>query len=140
MIIATLKRHKAYVTQNRIAVLKVLYESRGSISVTRIRKLAPVGLDRVSVYRTVQFLLEKGLVLTVPNSKGNPHYILKEFLKSGPVNATGDHKVFFICNACGYTEMVEQAGPLVFKTPDDHQVKNAYLVLEGSCSKCRSGF
>lgn len=136
-IILTLKKHSAYVTQNRIAVLKVLSQSQGSISVSRIRKLSPVALDRISVYRTLQFFLKKGLVLIVPNSKGNPHYVLTDFLKI-PTGYLPEHQlVYFICNKCGYTERIEQCAEIAFNKPDNHQVANCYIVLEGNCNKCK---
>lgn len=136
-IIITLKKHSAYVTQNRIAVLKVFLQSRTSISVSRVRKLAPVALDRISVYRTLQFFLRKGLIQTVPNSRGNPQYILSDFLKPSSLNLTSDQLVYFICNNCGHTELIAQSDPPVFRKPGNHQVNNCYIVLEGLCSKCK---
>lgn len=135
VIITTLRKHSAYVTQTRISVLKVLSQSRSSISLSHIRKLSPVALDRVSVYRTLQLFLKKGLIQTVPNSKGNCRYILKEFLNRSS-SPSASHFVHFICNNCGYTELIEQAVPLVFDKPGNHQVNNCYILLEGICSEC----
>ena len=138
-IIITLKKHRAYVTQTRIAVLRVLSQTRGSISVSRIRKLSPVALDRVSIYRTLQLFLEKGLILIVPNSRGNPHYILTDFLKMTSANSLENQLVYFICKTCGHTELIEQGDSLIVKRPANHQVNNCYIVLEGICNRCISG-
>lgn len=135
-IITALKNHNAYVTQTRIAVLKVLSKSQTSISVSRIRKLSPVALDRVSVYRALQLFLRKGLIRTIPNSKGNPQYILSNFLKPPTLTSASDQLVYFVCNHCGYTELIQQNAALKFTKPDKYQVKNWFIVLEGVCTKC----
>lgn len=137
MIISTLRKHKAYVTRNRIAVLKVLYESEGSISVSRIRKSAAVGLDRVSVYRTLQFLLEKGLVLAIPSSKGNPHYMLTETVKHASTDLCKDPLVYFSCTKCGFTEPVEQMENFHFPQLQKHKINNCYIVFQGICNNCK---
>lgn len=136
-IIAILKEHSAYVTPTRIAVMKVLAENKGGISVSRIRKLSVIGLDRSSVHRTLQFLLKKGLILTVPNSKGNMRYIVKNFVAPKRVLPGKDPLVYFVCSKCGATELIEQATALSIKVPDNYQVNKSNVVLEGLCDKCK---
>lgn len=136
-IINTLKKHSAYVTQNRIAVLKIFLQNHISISVSRIRKLSTVELDRISIYRTLQFFLKKGLIRMVPNSRGNPHYILTDLLQPSSLSSAKDHIVYFICTSCGHTELIEQRSAPVFNKPGNHKVSNCYVVMEGLCSKCK---
>lgn len=135
-IIATLRRHGAYVTQTRIAVFKVFLQSQAGITVSRIRQLSSVALDRISAYRTVRFFLNKGLIRAVPHAYGNSHYILTEFIRTSSDGLPADQLVYFICRKCGYTELIEQQVPVVFTRPAMHQVKSCSIILEGECDKC----
>jgi|GEM_PF-966383 len=133
-IIHMLKELGVYVTQNRVAVLKVFLQCSGAISVSRIRKLAAIKLDRVSVYRTLQAFVDKKLILIVPNAQGKPHYILK----ANPGLAHQNGAAFFICTGCGDSELL----PDTVEINHDHLsgyhiVKSQYLVLEGFCQKCQ---
>lgn len=128
-----LKELGVYVTQNRIAVMKVLMHCTGAISVTTIRQLADVKLDRVSVYRTLQAFFTKGILLIVPNSTGIPHYMLK--LQAAAEQSPGD--AFFICSSCGTSEVLSNAVEIKHRPLEKHIIHNKYLVIEGICMKCK---
>lgn len=135
-IISFLKELGVYVTQNRIVVLKVLMQCPGAVSVATIRKLAEVKLDRVSVYRTLQSFLDKGLLLVIPNVSGIPHYTL-----IGQTNfEKRDGSAFFICTRCGTAALLP--GKIKVKHPPSfdqraNTIRSRYIVLEGLCNKCQ---
>jgi Fur family transcriptional regulator, ferric uptake regulator len=128
-----LKELGVYVTQNRIAVMKVLMHCTGAISVTTIRRLADIKLDRVSVYRTLQAFFTKGVLLVIPNSTGIPHYMLKP-PDGSPPSPDG---VFFICSACGNSERLPDAVEIKHPPLHKHTINNRYLVMEGICLNCK---
>lgn len=135
-IVNTLRKHSASVTQNRITVLKLLSQSRTGLSMSGILKLSTDVLDRVSVYRAIQLFLKKGLVRIIPVSQGNPRYILSDFLKISSSDSGNQQPVYFICNDCGHTELVEQPSVISIKKTGNHHVKSCYIILEGLCNNC----
>jgi Fur family ferric uptake transcriptional regulator len=133
-IMHMLKELGVYVTQNRVAVLKIFLQCPGAISVSRICKLSAIKLDRVSVYRTLQAFVDKNLILLVPNAQGKPHYILK----ANPGLAHQNGAAFFICASCGDSELLSDTVEINHNhLPGHHIVKTQYLVLEGFCQKCQ---
>jgi Fur family transcriptional regulator, ferric uptake regulator len=132
-IISTLKALGIYITRNRIAVLKVLMQSSGAISVASIRSLSPVRLDRVSIYRTLKVFLERGVIFIVPNSNGIPYYMMK----AGKDLSKKQGAAFFICTHCGASESLEEPVLIEDRSSVDRQIKNRYVVLEGICIACK---
>jgi len=135
-IATTLKELGVYVTQNRIVILKVLMHCSGAVSVANIRRLADTKLDRVSVYRTLQFLLEKGLLFVVPNASGIPHYAI-----SSAIHRPDKQDVaFFICTKCGSSELLKDKIKVNHRSSANQSVniKARYVVFEGLCNKCQS--
>lgn len=136
-IIEILRKHNSYVTQPRIAVLKVISQTKGSLSLSGIIKLSPVELERTTVYRTLQYFLAKGIIVNIPNPRGNPRYIFADLLRltsDGPVK---DRLVYFLCEKCGYTEMIEQNTTTDFAIPGRFEITRSYIVFEGRCHHCK---
>ena len=138
-LITKLKEHHVHLTQNRIAVFKLLTETKTALSVAVIMKQSEMLLDRISVYRALRYFLQKGIVEVVPNNKGNARYILASPNKAVVKNR--DTKcAYFVCSCCQHTEIIVE--PVNIK-PDlltKHQVSKYSLILEGLCSNCKSMF
>jgi Fur family ferric uptake transcriptional regulator len=135
-IIAALKDLGVNITQNRIAVLKVLMQCTGAVSVANIRKLAHIKLDRVSVYRTLQEFLNKGFLQVVPSASGIPHYTIT----AAPQRSNRNGTAFFICTGCGISELLNDKVEVRHKPSINKQVsriKRRYVVFEGLCNKCQ---
>ena len=135
-LINKLREHHVHLTQNRIAVFKLLTESKTALSVSVITRQSKILLDRISVYRALKYFLQKGIVEIVPNNKGNARYILASSNKE--VIKNRDSKcAYFICSGCQCTELIIE--PVNIK-PDlltKHQVSKYSLILEGLCSNCK---
>jgi Fe2+ or Zn2+ uptake regulation protein len=136
-LITKLKEHHVHLTQNRVAVFKLLTESTTALSVSVITKQSPVHLDRISVYRTLLYFLRKGIVEIVPNNKGNAKYILASSNKATVKNR--DSKcAFFICSSCQHTELILEPVNIKPASLTKHHVSKYSLILEGLCSNCKS--
>lgn len=135
-IIAILKRHQAAVTQNRIIILKLFFQNPAGVSIANIIRISPVVLDRTTVYRTIRFLLQNGIVAVVPSSNNRPKYILAKFLPAPNGNLTEDQCIYFVCHECGQTEMLRQSLHLTYSEPTNYRVMHHYVVLEGICGIC----
>lgn len=136
-IIRLLKRYTAYVTQSRIAILKVLAQSSMGVTVAHIIKHSSEPLDRITVYRSLKMLLKKGLIVVVPNSSGHLHYIISDYLGPRAEISKEIHLTYFICKKCRLTDLLdaEQPVPIVHKA--NYQINNSYTVFEGLCQLCK---
>ena len=138
-LITKLREHHVHLTQNRIAVFKLLTESKTALSVSVIMKQSETLLDRISVYRALRYFLKKGIVEIVPNNKGNARYILasanKEMVKNRDTKCA-----YFVCSCCQNTELILEPVNLKLDLLTKHQVSKFSLILEGLCSNCKSMF
>lgn len=129
-----LKQLHIYRTITRTTVLNILHRYKGGISLSRIRAVSDTALDRVSVYRTLQLFIKKGLVLRIPTSSGNPRYMLKE----EPGKEKNLFQVYYICKQCSYTELLDTPPlRLPVKKPTGHSVMTCTVVVEGICRDCK---
>lgn len=133
-----LKQRGIYVTNTRIVVFKIMTEHKGPINASQIHKLSANKLDRISVYRTLQVFLKKDLILTIPNSKGWPKYLLKNISENKDSGKPKRMIIYFICRNCGKVETVKTLKHLAELTPSNHEVDTSQLILEGKCSDCNS--
>lgn len=135
-IVAKLKQYRVYVTRTRIAVLKILLQQKGAVSVHHIRKVS-ADLDRVSVYRSLSLFLKKGLIITLPGITGYPQYLMSDFLEQDNVGNDHSQRVYFICRRCGHAELVRQPVILSIQKPGYYEINNCNIILEGKCSGCK---
>lgn len=135
-IINILKQKGIYVTNTRVIVFKIMYEYKGMINASQIHKLAMYKLDRVSVYRTLQAFLKKDLVHIIPNSKGWPKYLIKNFDENKDTIRPNQIQIYFICNNCGLVKSHKVYKHIPEIIPANHQVNACQIILEGKCSAC----
>ena len=135
-LINKLREHQVHLTQNRIAVFKLLTESKTALSVCTIMNQSESILDRISVYRALKYFLQKGLVEIVPNNKGNSRYIIAS---SNNVNAKSrDEKcAYFICSTCQHTEIILAPVNIKIELLTKNHINKCSLILEGICGNCK---
>jgi Fur family ferric uptake transcriptional regulator/Fur family zinc uptake transcriptional regulator len=120
-------------TEIRKEVLTILYDKEEPLTHGEIRHLARQELDRVTLYRTLDSMTEKGLVHRVQGVDGTWRYCAHPLRKPG---CPGDHP-HFLCLECGRMICLEdQALPFV-KVPEGFQVDGKQLVVYGLCPDCR---
>jgi Fur family ferric uptake transcriptional regulator len=134
-IINKLKEHHVHLTQNRIAVFKLLTEKKTALSVSVIMKQSDILLDRISVYRALKHFLQKGLVEIVPNNEGNSKYILASSKKE-IVKSRDNRCAYFTCTDCQHTEIIIEPIVVNFDSFTNHQISNYKLIIEGLCTGC----
>lgn len=120
-------------TLNRILVLSVLTGSGHALTARDVYEAVSRThrLNRVTVYRILDLLTEKGVVNRVSFGEGACHFCV------------GDHHSHFHCTGCDQVLCLEDTS---FQF-DEHavsrdlrlEVNNVDLHLEGLCEKCRQG-
>src|ERR1700753_1823832 len=94
-----LKKKQLSVTSGRRKILELFLMQEGALSHSDIEKKAGAPFDRVTVYRTLQAFLEKGLIHSIPTADNSIRYALcKDDCFGGQHR---DDHVHFICNGCG---------------------------------------
>src|SRR5882757_4887646 len=110
-----LKRNQLSVTSGRTKILELFLGHDGALSHSDIEKKAGEKFDRVTVYRTLQAFLEKGLIHNIPTADNSIRYALcKDDCTAG--HHRDDH-VHFICSSCGTTVCLEEVNVPVLKLP-----------------------
>lgn len=93
------------------------------------------GLDRVTIYRTLQAFAEKGIIHTIPGSDGAARYAL---CKSGCEEGHHhDDHVHFVCIKCGATQCLDDVHVPFVRMPDGFEATKTEMVVSGVCANCR---
>jgi Fe2+ or Zn2+ uptake regulation protein len=133
-VVELLKNNSIAITQNRVEVFKLLKANKKAQSVSSIIRQSTTPLDRISVYRTLQCFLKKGMVLIVPNNDRDAKYILAEEKQEGKLN---DKHSYFVCTGCKLTEIIMLPFNLADNNLAQYQVNKCSLILEGLCLNCK---
>ena len=129
-----LKKTQLSVTDGRRRILELFLQHEGALSHGDIEKKAGEKFDRVTVYRTLQAFLEKGLIHSIPSSDNSIRYALcKDECSEG--HHQDDH-VHFICNRCGNATCLEEVVVPSIKLPRGYTVQQVEVLVSGICKSC----
>jgi len=106
----------------------------GALSHSDIETKADGKFDRVTVYRTLQAFLEKGLIHSIPTSDNSIRYALCKDNCSGGHHR--DDHVHFICNTCGNTVCLEDVVVPAIRLPRGYVVQQVAMLVSGVCKSC----
>lgn len=124
--------HGGRITRTRLAVLEILQDSGRSLShddVAARLSAAAVPHDRVTLYRTLDWLVEQGLAHRI---KGPDRAWRFNF--GGEKAAQHAH---FHCDRCGHVLCLESVRPDEgFSLPEGYRPERAELVFHGTCPDC----
>lgn len=127
-----LRRSGFKATPARLAILEILRATKRPMSAQAIFDALPRGADRVTVYRTVKSLKEKGIISQIDLRHNHAHYEL--------ANLAEHHHL--ICIRCGRVEDIHRCGieetyPKMLRA-SKHFTKITEHALEfyGVCKKC----
>jgi len=129
-----LRRNQLSVTGSRRKILELFLQQDGALSHSDIEKKAAEKFDRVTVYRTLQAFVEKGLIHSIPTSDNSIRYALcKDDCTAG---GHRDDHVHFICNSCGNTMCLEEVVVPNIKLPRGYVVQQLEMLVSGICKSC----
>ena len=134
-IARTLKRNKLSVTDSRKKILQLFLENTGALAHGDIEKKAGEKFDRVTVYRTLQTFVDKGIIHTIPTADNSVRYALcKDECSEGHHH---DHHVHFICDNCHKTYCLDDVVTPDIKLPRGYTPNHTEVVVEGICKNCQ---
>lgn len=131
-----LKKSGLSVTESRKKILELFLEAEGALAHADIEKKTDVAFDRVTVYRTLQSFVEKGIIHQIPTTDNSILYALcRHNCAQGHHQ---DNHVHFICNSCDKTFCLDDVTVPDVKLPDGFTPSQSAMVVTGICMDCKS--
>lgn len=130
-----LKRNNLSVTDSRKKILQLFLEQTGALAHGDIEKRAGEKFDRVTVYRTLQTFVDKGIIHTIPTADNSIRYALcKDECSEGHHH---DHHIHFVCDNCHKTYCLDDVVTPDIKLPKGYLAAHVEVVVEGVCKNCK---
>lgn len=128
-----LRRKNLSVTESRRKILTLFLDSKDALAHGDIEKKAGEKFDRVTVYRTLQTFVEKGIIHTIPTSDNSIRYALCRDCKEGHHH---DDHVHFVCAQCDKTICLDDTVSPNIPLPKGYRAENVQVVINGTCVEC----
>jgi Fur family ferric uptake transcriptional regulator len=129
-----LRRNHLSVTESRKKILYLFLEEEGALAHGDIEKKAGEKFDRVTVYRTLQTFVDKGIIHTIPTADNSVRYALcKDNCSEGHHH---DHHVHFVCSQCKQTYCLDDVVTPGINMPKGYRAEQVEVVVEGVCRNC----
>ena len=130
-----LKRNHLSVTDSRQKIMQFFINSKGALAHADIEKKTGENFDRVTVYRTLQSFVEKGIIHLIPTKDNSIKYALcKDDCEAGHHH---DNHVHFICDECSKTICLDDVTVPQVKLPKGFTPQHAEMVVNGICGECK---
>ncbi len=129
-----LKKNQLSLTESRKSILKLFIKRKGALAHADIEGATSGAFDRVTVYRTLQIFVEKGIIHTIPTTDNNVLYALcKDDCGEGHHH---DNHVHFVCDKCQNTTCLDHVHVPNVKLPAGFVPSIANMVVHGRCGHC----
>jgi Fur family transcriptional regulator, ferric uptake regulator len=135
MVNEILKKNDLSVTEGRKKILELFLNSDGALAHADIEKRTGENFDRVTVYRTLQTFVDKGIIHHIPTKDNSILYALcKDDCEAGHHH---DNHVHFVCDECNKTICLEEVTVPQVKLPKGFTPHHAEMVVSGICGDCK---
>ena len=122
------------VTGSRSKILELFLASPTALAHADIELKTGANFDRVTVYRTLQTFVEKGIIHQIPTTDNGILYALcKQECKAGHHH---DNHVHFVCASCSSTTCIDEVTVPPVKLPKGFNVHSSAMVISGTCKDC----
>jgi Fur family ferric uptake transcriptional regulator len=128
-----LRRKHLSVTDSRKKILSLFLATTDALAHGDIEKKAGEKFDRVTVYRTLQTFVEKGIIHTIPTSDNSVRYALCKDCAEGHHH---DDHVHFVCNNCEKTICLDDVVSPMIALPEGYTPQNVQVLIRGICKDC----
>ncbi len=130
-----LKRNQLSITGSRTKILELFLSKNDALAHGDIEKKAGEKFDRVTVYRTLQSFLDKGIIHSIPTSDNSVRYALcKNDCTEGHHH---DNHIHFVCKNCGVTKCLDEVLIPKIVLPKGFKAQQIEMVVSGRCKDCK---
>jgi Fur family transcriptional regulator, ferric uptake regulator len=133
---ALLRRKNLSITDSRRKILSLFMVNNDALAHGDIEKKAGEKFDRVTIYRTLQTFVEKGIVHTIPTADNSVRYAL---CRDCSEDHHHDDHVHFICTNCNTTTCLDDIVSPEITLPAGYTAQNVQVVIHGVCNNCNHG-
>lgn len=135
MIEDILKKNQLSVTDGRKKILELFISSNGALAHADIEEKTGESFDRVTVYRTLNTFVEKGIIHHIPTTDNSVLYALcKDNCEAGHHH---DNHVHFVCEVCNKTICLDEVTVPEVKLPRGFRPSHSEMVVNGVCGDCK---
>lgn len=135
MVQEILKKNNLSITEGRKKILELFLSSEGALAHADIEKSTGENFDRVTVYRTLQTFVEKGIIHNVPTTDNSILYALcKDDCEEGHHH---DNHVHFLCEKCHKTICLDHITIPKVNLPEGFVPEHAEMIVKGMCGDCK---
>jgi Fur family ferric uptake transcriptional regulator len=135
-IIDLLKRSSLSVTDSRKKILESFFQKNSALAHADIELQVGDEFDRVTIYRTLQTFVDKGIIHTIPTPDNAVLYALcKDSCSAGHHH---DNHVHFICDNCNKTYCLEHVVVPTIAMPNNFVASQIDMVVSGVCDFCNA--
>lgn len=128
----SIRRTGARMTQPRVMVLKILLAAERALTHTEVESRLPaaLGINRVTIYRVLEWLTEHGLAHKIAGEDRVWRFNAADHRHAGP-------HAHFECSDCGQVLCLEpvEAKPAV-RLPAGFRQQGVELTVKGICADC----
>lgn len=128
-----LRRKNLSVTDSRKKILSLFLNSADALAHGDIEKKAGEKFDRVTVYRTLQTFVEKGIIHSIPTADNTVRYALCKDCTEGHHH---DDHVHFVCSRCEKTICLDDVVSPQITLPAGYTVAHVQVIIGGICKDC----
>ena len=135
MVFDILKKNQLSITDGRKKILELFMHSEGALAHADIEKITGESFDRVTVYRTLNTFVEKGIIHLIPTTDNSILYALcKDNCEAGHHH---DNHVHFICDVCNKTICLDEVTVPQVTLPKGFRPEHSQMVVKGVCGDCK---
>ncbi|MFZ9262039.1 MAG: Fur family transcriptional regulator [Chitinophagaceae bacterium] len=130
-----LKSSSLSITDGRKKILDIFLSAPNALAHQDIELKCKEKFDRVTIYRTLQAFLEKGIIHTIPSSDNITRYALcnDDCIDSGHHH---DNHVHFSCDECGKTICLDETAIPSVRLPNGFRAHQINMIVSGVCKSC----
>lgn len=126
--------HHLRKTPSRLAIVQHLLVSDFPQSESEIHVKMQDAYDRITFYRSIQTLMEAGVVHRIVADNTTVRYALNQC--SQHLHEHHNDHVHFYCKQCGRVECLKEVAIQQYELPDGFLKQECDVVIKGLCRKC----
>lgn len=130
----TLRKSQLSLTDSRKKILELFLQSGGALAHADVEKQTGTLFDRVTIYRTLQTFVEKGIIHTIPTADNSVKYAL--CVDACSEGHHHDKHVHFVCDDCHTTFCLQHVEVPAIRLPGGFAGKQTDVIISGVCGNC----
>jgi Fur family transcriptional regulator, ferric uptake regulator len=130
-----LKKNQLSVTGSRKKILELFIGSEGALAHADIERKAGLKFDRVTVYRTLQTFVDKGIIHSIPTQDNSVKYALCKECGDGHHY---DNHIHFVCSNCEKTVCLDNISVPQVQLPQEFAPTFSQMIVTGICKDCKN--